>query len=306
MFAIVAIPDKVKDELELEPLGTKPKFWFRDEAGDLCLFKEARPNTGEDWAEKIACELAQLLGLPHAAYDLAEWHGRAGVFCQSFVPKGGHLEHGNELLAAVVPAYPQEQFYNVKHYTLDRVLDVLEQPRLQTPLHWPNSPGITRPVDVFIGYLMFDAWIANQDRHHENWGVITLPDAMTYLAPSYDHASSLGAHERDQDRQNRLTTRDRRRSMAHYVQRARSTFYRSPNDSNTISTVEAFGHAASRNSHAAQVWLTRLTEIDISRHVQLLFDRIPDGRITQPAAAFAMQMLELNRKRLLEQYREEV
>ena len=91
MFAIVAIPDKVKDELELEPLGTKPKFWFRDEAGDLCLFKEARPNTGEDWAEKIACELAQLLGLPHAEYNLAEWHGRAGVFCQSFVPEGGHL-----------------------------------------------------------------------------------------------------------------------------------------------------------------------------------------------------------------------
>jgi len=104
MFDIVAIPDEAQDDLE--PLGTKPKFWFRNEAGDWCLFKEARPNTGEDWAEKIACELARLLRLPHAEYDLAEWRGRSGVVCQSFVPDGGHLEHGNELLAAVVPAYP--------------------------------------------------------------------------------------------------------------------------------------------------------------------------------------------------------
>jgi hypothetical protein len=62
MFDVVAIADDVQDNLE--PLGTKPKFWFRTEAGVWCLFKEARPNTGEDWAEKIACELARLLGLP--------------------------------------------------------------------------------------------------------------------------------------------------------------------------------------------------------------------------------------------------
>jgi hypothetical protein len=57
MFDVVAIADDVQDDLE--PLGTKPKFWFRTEAGDGCLFKEARPDTGEDWAEKIACELAR-------------------------------------------------------------------------------------------------------------------------------------------------------------------------------------------------------------------------------------------------------
>jgi hypothetical protein len=237
-------------------------------------------------------------------YHLAEWRGRAGVVCQSFVPEGGHLEHGNELLATVVPAHPQGQFYEVYQYTLDRVLDVLEQAHLQVPLYWPSAIGITRPVDVFIGYLMFDAWIANQDRHHENRGVITLPGAMKYLAPSYDHASSLGAIEIDHVRQDRLTTRDIRRSMAHFVQRARSAFYRSPNDPKTISTIGAFGHAVSRGPHAAQVWLDRLAEIDVSCHVQPLFDTIPEVRITQHAAAFAMRMLELSRQRLLEQYKE--
>ncbi len=147
---------------------------------------------------------------------------------------------------------------------------------------------------------MFDAWIANQDRHHENWGVITLPGGMTYLAPSYDHASSLGAIESDHVRQDRLTTRDQRRSMAHYVQRARSAFYRSPDDPKPMSTVEAFRHAASRRPHAAQVWLTRLSHIEMPSHVRRLFDQIPDGRKAQHAADFAMQMLALNRQRLLE------
>ncbi len=260
MFDILIIPSEVQDDLE--PLGTKPKFWFRNEAGTLCLFKEARPNTGEDWAEKIACELAQLLGLPHAAYELAEWRGRAGVVSPSFVPDGGQLEHGNELLATMVTAYPQAQFYAVRQYTLERVLEVLERPHLHMPRDWPTPVGVTSPVDVFVGYLMFDAWIANQDRHHENWGMITMPGSGTYLAPSYDHASSLGAIEADDVRQERLTTRDRRRDIPHYVQRARSAFYRLPEDPRTMSTVEAFHHAARRRPQAANIWLMRLAGID--------------------------------------------
>jgi serine/threonine protein kinase HipA of HipAB toxin-antitoxin module len=45
--------------------------------------------------------------------------------------------------------------------------------------------------DVFLGYLMLDAWIANLDRHHENWGLVLTKDITGHLAPSYDHASSL-------------------------------------------------------------------------------------------------------------------
>lgn len=49
---------------QLEQLGTKGKFWYRDSSGKRVLFKEGRPGTGENWAEKIACEIAELLGLP--------------------------------------------------------------------------------------------------------------------------------------------------------------------------------------------------------------------------------------------------
>ena len=108
MFPVVEVPD---DAANLpEQLGTKPKFWFGTK-GNRYLFKEVRPGTGEDWAEKVACELCEALGLPHAAYQLAIWRDCRGVVSPNFVPDGGILVHGNELLSRVDGSYPDKVFY---------------------------------------------------------------------------------------------------------------------------------------------------------------------------------------------------
>ena len=88
-----------------EQLGTKPKFWFLDAAGRKLLFKEARAGTGEDWAEKVSAELCGMLGLPHASYELAACGDRRGVVTPGFVPDGGRLILGNELLGETVDDY---------------------------------------------------------------------------------------------------------------------------------------------------------------------------------------------------------
>ncbi len=49
---IVTVPENTPNATE--QLGTKRKFWFQGEDSVNYLFKEARPNTGEDWSEKIA------------------------------------------------------------------------------------------------------------------------------------------------------------------------------------------------------------------------------------------------------------
>ena len=51
MFPIVTVPDAAA--WLPEPLGSKRKFWFQNEASITCLFKEARQDTGEDWSEKV-------------------------------------------------------------------------------------------------------------------------------------------------------------------------------------------------------------------------------------------------------------
>lgn len=57
---VYPIIDIVSVDTELpENLGTKEKFWVK-RGEKLCLVKFGRPDTGEDWAEKIVCELATL------------------------------------------------------------------------------------------------------------------------------------------------------------------------------------------------------------------------------------------------------
>ena len=76
--------------LEPEDMGTKEKFWYRNltDGGREWLFKNPRENTGEHWAEKIAAEVANVLGIPHATVELAEFQF-----------------HGNQLLARTTRGY---------------------------------------------------------------------------------------------------------------------------------------------------------------------------------------------------------
>ena len=89
-----------------EPMGTKDKFWLRHKTLGLCLFKEARSNTGEDWAEKVAEICCELLGLPHARVELAVCGERQGILTPYFLPDNSLLIHGNEILARFDEKYP--------------------------------------------------------------------------------------------------------------------------------------------------------------------------------------------------------
>lgn len=75
-FPILLVTQKAYEASSNETLGSKYKFWFDHEELGRCLYKQSRENLGEDWAEKVASELCELLGLPHAVYELAStWEG---------------------------------------------------------------------------------------------------------------------------------------------------------------------------------------------------------------------------------------
>src|SRR4051794_40427073 len=65
------------ETIQLEARGSGPNQWRRDPQGVRWLYKATRVATitgelqGEDWAEKAAEGLAQLLGVPCAATELA-------------------------------------------------------------------------------------------------------------------------------------------------------------------------------------------------------------------------------------------
>ena len=161
-FPIILVSQEAYQLSSQEMMGSKYKFWFEHEELGLCLYKQARENIGEDWAEKVASQLCELLGLPHAIYELAEtWEGNRGVVSPYFLPKGGTLVHGNELLTPIVPNYPTSGTYKVTQHTIDIVLNVISNERVNLPIGWTAPNGIQRAVEVFVGYLLLDVWIGN-------------------------------------------------------------------------------------------------------------------------------------------------
>ena len=77
-----------------EPIGTRLKDWLisPDAEGARWLVKWNRipkkgPPPGEDWSEKVATKIAELMGLPHAGVEFAvDADGRLRVRSRSFVP----------------------------------------------------------------------------------------------------------------------------------------------------------------------------------------------------------------------------
>lgn len=283
---------------QLEQLGTKEKFWFRAADGTWVLFKEGYPGSGEHWAEKVACEVARLLGLPHAEYDLAIWRGRPGVVSPTMVPKAARLILGNELLAKIFPDYAEAGRFRVRQHTVRRVVAVLGAIGASTPFEWNCPTEVADAVGVFVGYLLLDALIGNQDRHHENWGLINSAKHGLTLAPTFDHASSLGRNETDEVRIERLTTRDSGRSVTTYATRATSGLYATHTSKKALSTLDAFTEAARANPSATAYWLECLDGLD-SAHFETILKKVPADFITQPARAFAQRLLLANRDRLL-------
>jgi hypothetical protein len=297
MFPIVIVPDDAFERPE--SLGSKPKFWYEDATYGVCLFKEARTDTGEDWAEKIADFLCDRLDIPHARYELARWRGKRGTITQRVHANSERLFLGNELLARLFPDYGEATTPKGSNrlHTLDSVLACLEQ--------YPPPDGfvhdtLNTAADVFVGYLMLDALINNTDRHHENWaGIASENGTGVRLAPTYDHASSLGRELADAEREKKLITRDRRADIEAYIQRGTSALYAGPDEARPLTLRDCFRLVAATRPVAAREWLTRLA-ILTEAEVDAGFRQVPDSRISEWGLKFGVELVLRNRNWLLD------
>jgi hypothetical protein len=289
----------IKNYDEIEQIGTKEKFWFYDEQDRVRqLFKIGRSGTGENWSEKVTSELAHLLNIPCATYDFAIWNDKEGVVSPSFVPQQGWLVHGNEILAKIIENYPSYQLYKVREYKLNTVLDIMNMLNIKLPIGYNQNANIQNISDLFMGYLMFDCWISNPDRHHENWGFIfDVINNSFHLAPTYDHASGLGCRISDKERNERLKTKDKGYSVAAFVKRAKSAFF-DDTKLKQLKTIDAFLVAAKHNPKAALFWLNELENLSQDQ-IENIFAEVPEHLISNAAINFALAILDENKIRLV-------
>jgi hypothetical protein len=215
---------------DIEQSGSSEAVWLVEPlTGRRWLHKDTKiPSNGveqgEDWSEVVSTQVALLLGVPCARTRLCERNARRGTVSLSVIPKGHDLWEGAVVLATVPGFFPQVEG--------EPPAEDPERPGVRRPGHSLENiraaltnavspPGFEGPealtaFDVFAGYMVLDALIANPDRHEQNWAKLTpslqfLPEA---LSPSYDHASSLGHNLRDPARQRCLDDSSRLETWA--------------------------------------------------------------------------------------------
>jgi hypothetical protein len=285
--------------LGYETDGLSEHPWLLDPVGgDAWLFKpvvvkEGR-RQGEDWAEKIASEIGRLLGVPCAEVQLGGHQGRAGSLSRDVKPRRWSLQPGAVLLAGIVDDY-ESKTKNRAGHSLDNIERALRP--YAAPPDAALSPGFSA-FDVFAGYLMFDALVANRDRHDHNWAVLSPPpgvDSQDALCGSYDHASSLGFNLGDEERTRRLDEGDVRT----WAGRATAYKFEHLGPGRTKTTLVEIARDALGRCHAdvREHWLRALDDIPRAA-VEDVVARVPG--LTLPTATFVTEVVLVNRSRLLD------
>ena len=213
---------------------------------------------------------------------------------ESFASDGSELVHGNQILARVFSDYDEGATFRQSQHTLANIWTALD--RIFT---LPEESE--RAKRCFAEYLILDALIGNTDRHHENWGLLrrrTESGWSEYLAPSFDHASSLGRELQD-SRRDLLVSESR---VGNYVNRGRGGIYWSELQPNVPSPLKLARLAIREYPalfHTAERCLQRANEGLLHEIVA----RIPNDWMSDSARRFALCMMQYSLGELREALR---
>lgn len=304
MYQTIRVPEE--EIVGIEQLGSKEKFWFRCN-GHQWLFKETRliqtPTqsfySGEDWSEKLASEIAQLIQIPAAKVELATFNNKPGSASRNFTSPAQQLMHGNEVLAGYLENYDPEVRFKQTSHTVQNVIIAIKR-------MFPKEVEHRSVLTQLASYMILDALIGNTDRHHENWGLLwqVLVDIDEFseaarlnkqydVAPSFDHASSLGRELLDEKRLSILQNR----SIEGYVRKAKGGIFApgAKRGANPLALVES---TAAEYPLYFQQTLSSLRDVQFDQIVELV-NQLPEHRTTKIARDFAIGMLRVSYESLL-------
>lgn len=300
--------------LDIEPEGDDPKYWLLGAAGEPderpWLFKYAtmkevpvkgtqgaatRPyRQGEDWAEKVCSELANLIGVPAARVELASRYGRPGLLSRDIRPPGWQLNGGGVRIAEIDGRYAPKTSIDKRHnrigHTLSNVRKVLND------VHpCPGLPASEISAwDIFGGYLLFDAWVANRDRHEHNWALLADPRGALHLSPSFDHAAGLGSGLEDRQRSRLLSDSD---GVVAWCRAG--TAHRFEDCDNVALTTLAVEALQSSTHGVLDTWRSNVIEIAPSEWQNIL-NRVPF--LSEVSRTFISEVLRINQERIRDEF----
>lgn len=294
------------DVIADETAGAEEKYWLREpDSEQKWLFKAVRVRDdhvhGEDWAEKAVAHVARLLGVPCAQIELAELHGSRGLISADLCPRFYELQHGQILLEDQKAEGYEHRTGGRTHpgHSLENIKAALSDVGALPP-EGCDLPFDGSGFDVFAGYLVLDACVANTDRHDNNWAVLRPQRSSTAepmrLCGSYDHASSLGFNVPD-DRCRRLLEDGEGAIKTWCGKGYAHRFDLGPGPARPTLVDLAVRALSIASDAAREYWTRRLREVD-ELEVRRVLDQIPT--MSDPARRFAMSVLDVNRRRVLD------
>lgn len=295
---------------EREPGGDEEKRWFTAPADGRhqgsWLFKPRREKAlllsrerqqrgdapeqlvrGEDWAEKIAYELACAIAVPAAVTELATTVRRrdgqtvVGSMSRDIRPQHWQLSPGATLLDEYDDHFDARTCRGHDLEAIKSVLAGVTGPPATRYEDWPA-------FDVFTGYLLLDAWIANTDRHPHNWGVLQTPSGSLALAPSFDHGSALASGDGEARRARKLSG-----GVESWCLRGWASRFEVDRG---LTLVELASEAVGLASPAARRhWMSQMSQVEA-----VTWENVVAGipNLSESTRNFVSEVLTINRRRL--------
>ena len=191
--------------------------------------------------------------------------------------------HGNQTLELVVRGYDPDARFGQSDHTLENIWLALDEFVFE---------GTEEAKLQFAEYLVLDGIIGNTDRHHENWGIMwkwVCEEQTAFLAPSFDHASSLG-RELEDARRSQLLAENR---VGRYSERGRGGIYWSQTDRRGPSPANLVVLATERHPELFGPALAKLENLSDDR-LREVVERTPRDWISQTACEFAVVLMRYN------------
>lgn len=167
-----------------EGSGRSEKIWLQNpDTGQIGLFKFKKDiDTTDNISECIAYDLACILGIPCAKFEVGMYEGREGSMSYNILKKPDQiLVEGIHFIMLMYPKYNPELFIDTmtsNRYSIEMIKKAIER---------------FVPIDDLLKMLMFDYLIGNSDRHQNNWAILVENGKMRW-SPLYDNSSSLCAY----------------------------------------------------------------------------------------------------------------
>lgn len=196
--------------IELEPTGRSEKFWILSNDGSekIALFKEQAPDSNEAYAELFAEEIAKILGMRAAHYDLAMFDGKKGVISYNFLNEYDSFYAGFDMIAdfyeeKLVDDERLSSLYDID-YEKDSIEDAVKKLNnlediwliLENKFIGNNRQAqmVSTIMDGLVDKIIFDIITINVDDHSDNWAVVDSIEEGKTISHQYDSARIMNLH----------------------------------------------------------------------------------------------------------------